>query len=147
MVGVTARWKGGHFGFASAQGSSQNGQGYRLPTGSSPVKQPSIWRIALVVAGFVGLRQTNVTTSAGDTLGGMTVQPGETEDHSLYRGPLYCKTTLFMRGWGNLRDIPGLVIYVDGNIYIDAGVTRLDGTYAARPTSAGRDYLHLRHAG
>lgn len=132
--GVTAL--AGITGFASAQGSSQSGAGLSFAnTGSSP--SSGQYGGSFGSGGICwSPPSTNVTTSAGDTLGGMTVQPGEHKTIH-YTGDLYIANNIvYAEGWGNLRDIPGLVIYVDGNIYIDAGVTRLDGTYAARPTSA-----------
>jgi hypothetical protein len=38
-------------------------------------------------------------------------------------------------GWSSVSDIPSLYVIVKGNIYIQPGVTQLDGIYIAQPTT------------
>lgn len=123
-------------GFATAQGSDQSGSGLAFAnTGSSPVNgnfggsfgdAGACWQPPTV----------NVSTAAGGTLAGKTVAIGQHQTIH-YTGDLYISgNVIYAEGWGNLRDIPSLIIYVDGNIFIGANVTRLDGTFVARPTAA-----------
>lgn len=59
--------------------------------------------------------------------------------HSLYiEGDVFISNDITYNtggadGWGTLSEIPSFALYVKGNIYISAGVTRLDGLYVAQP--------------
>jgi hypothetical protein len=44
--------------------------------------------------------------------------------------------------WSSLADIPSFTIYAKGNIYIDPGVTNLDGSYVAEPSGASAGYIN-----
>ena len=124
-------------GFASGQSTASSGTG--LSFANTANNNPSSGQFGGQFGSGGSCWQPpteNVVTEAASTLNGKTVATG-THQTIHFTGDLYITdNVIYAEGWGSLRDIPSLVIYVDGNIYIDANVTRLDGTYMARPTSA-----------
>lgn len=58
-------------------------------------------------------------------------------DHVVNHDAYIPSNITYSQGWGSIDDIPQYQLVVEGDIYIGAGVTRLDGLYAAIPRSDG----------
>lgn len=73
--------------------------------------------------------------------------------HTVYvEGDVFIENNIMYKssGWANIGEIPSFALIVKGNIYIDRGVSQLDGLYVAQPIadgSKGRIYTCSRAAG
>jgi hypothetical protein len=66
---------------------------------------------------------------------------GNAANEAIYvNGDVYIRNNITYTGagsWSSITQIPSLYVVATGNIYIDPGVTRLDGIYIAEPNSSG----------
>jgi len=88
------------------------------------------------LAGWSGI--TNYNAGGLITNGGTVAVK---QHFSIYiKGNLVIKNNIIYdtgTAWNSVADIPSATFIVQGNIYIDQGVTQLDGTYVAEPNGPG----------
>lgn len=92
-------------------------------------------QIAYTGVGSLVNGKKQYTLAANSTLGALTVSAGK--QAAIYvNGDLFINGNITLGSAATLKDMPFLAVIAQGNIYIGANVTRLDGLYIAQPRPA-----------